>query len=65
MLFDAKFCNEVLTDFDNEGLSGLRKRHLTEVLELPVSSADVLEDLDTPEDYERLRPREFSPTSGG
>ena len=38
-----------------EGLNAYLRAHAEETLELPVMSAGVLSDLDTPEDYERLR----------
>jgi molybdenum cofactor cytidylyltransferase len=40
-----------------EGLNRYFRQHEGETLEVPVESADVLCDLDTPEDYERLRQR--------
>jgi molybdenum cofactor cytidylyltransferase len=39
------------------GLNRYFRQHVGETLEVPVASADVLCDLDTPEDYERLRRR--------
>jgi molybdenum cofactor cytidylyltransferase len=45
-----------------EGINTYLRRHEAETLELPVDSADVLIDLDTPADYERLR-RRFAPPS--
>ena len=53
LLFAAKYRDEILTGFDGVGLHGLLKAHTGEVLELPVSEPAVLEDLDTPEDYQR------------
>jgi molybdenum cofactor cytidylyltransferase len=38
-----------------EGLNAYFRAHAAETLELPVTSEGVLFDLDTPEDYERLR----------
>ncbi|MGH7170335.1 MAG: nucleotidyltransferase family protein [Gemmataceae bacterium] len=38
-----------------EGLNTYVRKHSAEVLEVPVASEAVLWDLDTPEDYERLR----------
>jgi molybdenum cofactor cytidylyltransferase len=38
-----------------QGLNVYLRRHAAQTLEVPVASADVLHDLDTPEDYERLR----------
>jgi molybdenum cofactor cytidylyltransferase len=40
-----------------QGLNRYLRQHLEQTLEVPVESADVLLDLDTPEDYERLRQR--------
>jgi molybdenum cofactor cytidylyltransferase len=40
-----------------QGLNTYLRRHAAETLEVPVASADILFDLDTPEDYERLRQR--------
>jgi CTP:molybdopterin cytidylyltransferase MocA len=37
-----------------QGLNAYLRRHTAETLEVPVASAGVLCDLDTPEDYERL-----------
>jgi molybdenum cofactor cytidylyltransferase len=37
-----------------QGLNVYLRRHAAQTLEVPVDSADVLRDLDTPEDYERL-----------
>jgi CTP:molybdopterin cytidylyltransferase MocA len=36
------------------GINAFVREHATEVFELPVSTADVLIDLDTPEEYARL-----------
>lgn len=53
LLFAAHFCDEVLTKHSDTGLRGLLLAHPEEVIELPVASSAVLEDLDTPEDYAR------------
>jgi molybdenum cofactor cytidylyltransferase len=39
------------------GINAYLRRHAQETLELPVATGDVLLDLDTPEDYERLMKR--------
>jgi CTP:molybdopterin cytidylyltransferase MocA len=39
----------------NQGLNAYLRQHADVTLELPVDSADILVDLDTPEDYEQLR----------
>jgi molybdenum cofactor cytidylyltransferase len=45
----------------NHGLNTYLRGQATVTLEVPVSSADVLEDLDTPADYERLQHRWAAP----
>jgi CTP:molybdopterin cytidylyltransferase MocA len=47
----------VLSQFDGTGLRGLVAAHPEAVLELPVSAATVLEDMDTPAEYARQRER--------
>jgi molybdenum cofactor cytidylyltransferase len=37
------------------GLRQLRNRHEAELLEVPVEDAGVVQDVDTPEEYERLQ----------
>lgn len=41
----------------NQGLNTYFRQHAAETMELPVASPDILCDLDTPEDYERLLQR--------
>jgi len=53
LLFDARYCEEVLNGFDDVGLRGLLVAHADDVLGLPVSDAAVLTDVDYPEDYQR------------
>jgi molybdenum cofactor cytidylyltransferase len=53
LLFASRFREELLTAFDGTGLRGLLSAHPQNVLEWPTSKAGVLEDLDTPMDYER------------
>ncbi len=52
LLFAVRFCDEVLTCFDGEGLHALLTAHPEEVCELAVSTPSALEDMDTPEDYQ-------------
>jgi CTP:molybdopterin cytidylyltransferase MocA len=47
----------IRTDPRDEGLNTYLRRFEIETLEVPADSPDVLLDLDTPEDYERLRAR--------
>jgi molybdenum cofactor cytidylyltransferase len=54
VLFSKKFCEEVMSCHDGIGLRGLLCSHVKEVFELPVPASGVLEDMDTPQDYERL-----------
>ncbi len=53
LLFAARWRNEVLTRHDGVGLRGLLDAHAEEIFEVAVPAARVLEDLDTPEDYQR------------
>jgi molybdenum cofactor cytidylyltransferase len=55
LLFAARFRDEILSHYDGVGLRGLLRSHPEAVLELPATSEQVLEDLDTPDDYERQR----------
>jgi molybdenum cofactor cytidylyltransferase len=55
LLFAASLKGEVLVKYDGVGLQGLLETHAAEVLECPVASPAMLEDMDTPEDYERLK----------
>lgn len=54
LLFPAAMKDDVLSQFDGEGLRGLLRLHADAVVKLPVDSPGVLEDIDTPEDYRRL-----------
>jgi molybdenum cofactor cytidylyltransferase len=53
LLFSARYCEEVLSEFDETGLRGLLQAHSRDVFEFPVDSEDILHDMDTPEDYRR------------
>jgi molybdenum cofactor cytidylyltransferase len=55
LLFAGSLRNEVLTNYDGVGLCGLLAAHPADVLEVNVAVASELADMDTPEDYERLR----------
>jgi molybdenum cofactor cytidylyltransferase len=56
LLVGRELWPEVLTSFDGAGLRGLLAAHPDLVTEVPVAAADAgqLEDVDTPDDYERL-----------
>jgi molybdenum cofactor cytidylyltransferase len=53
ILFSIRYCNEILTRFEDIGLRGLAQTHADDVFELNVSSPAVLCDMDCPEDYRR------------
>jgi molybdenum cofactor cytidylyltransferase len=53
LMFAGRFRNEVLTSHDGTGLRGLLHSHPAEVVEWSSPDAAVLQDLDTPEDYQR------------
>lgn len=53
LIFAARFRGELLTSHDGVGLRGLLERHAAELVEWVTEDAAVLQDLDTPADYER------------
>lgn len=53
ILFSSRYCNEILTRYDDIGLRGLAQTHADDVFELNVSSPAVLCDMDWPDDYKR------------
>jgi len=53
LLFATRFRDELMTCYDGVGLHGLLAAHPDEVLEVEVSTATELEDMDTPEDYQQ------------
>jgi molybdenum cofactor cytidylyltransferase len=53
LLFSADFRGEILTSFDGVGLRGLLCAHPDKIVAVRTSSSSVLEDMDTPQDYER------------
>lgn len=53
ILFSERFCDEILTHYDDVGLRGLLHAHPDEVSELSVSTSAVLYDMDFPEDYRK------------
>lgn len=52
-VFSARYRDELLTGYDGTGLRGLLRAHAGEVVEWPTDAPAVLEDIDTPTDYER------------
>lgn len=55
VLFSASYIDEIFTLNQNIGLRELMQRHRDDILELNIQAPEILEDLDTPEDYERLK----------
>lgn len=57
VLFGTRYCVEVLSHYDGEGLRGLLAAHPENISELVVGPASALEDMDTPADYQRQKER--------
>lgn len=53
LLIATRFCDELLDRHEDVGLKGLLDMHPDAVFRLEISDATVLEDMDTPEDYQR------------
>lgn len=56
VILSTEYIDDILqiNDASDEGLRAFINSHRDEILEVPVDSASVLEDIDRPEDYERL-----------
>jgi molybdenum cofactor cytidylyltransferase len=52
VIIHRSFFEEILKDFDDEGLRGLLKRYPEKVFEIEMSDKRVLMDMDSPSDYE-------------
>lgn len=57
LLFSMNHATEVMRRFDDRGLRGLLEAHPEEVALLDTGEASVLEDIDTPADYEQALAR--------
>lgn len=57
ILIPMTFRQEILHHYDDVGLRGLLRAHAEAVVEIPVDSESVLEDINYPEDYERALKR--------
>ena len=57
VLIDLKYRDKVLALDPAEGLRGLMRAHPEDILEIDVGDANILRDLDTPEDYETRSPQ--------
>jgi len=55
VLFSTRFCDELLSHHDGDGLRGLLAAHPEEILGLALSNASTLEDMDTLADYQRQK----------
>ena len=53
LLFSSRYCEEILTAYDNLGLRGVLQAHPDDVFELNVPTPSVLSDMDQPADYVR------------
>ncbi|WCJ60405.1 nucleotidyltransferase family protein [Fontisphaera persica] len=57
LVFSADYLTEILSQYDSVGLRGLLQAHPHEVFEWEAPSASVLDDWDTPEDWQRWQQR--------
>lgn len=55
LIFSPAYIPRILTEFDAVGLRGLLQACDGDIREIPLDTADILWDLDTPEDYQRRR----------
>jgi Uncharacterized MobA-related protein len=59
LLLRAKYREEILSLQLSKGLNTLLAAHPDEIEEIEMDSPDILEDLDTPEEYERAVTKEL------
>ena len=59
VLVDLKYRDEVLALDPSDGLRRLMRTHPEDIAEVEVDDANILRDLDTPEDYEGVKPIRF------
>ena len=57
LLFSADYRDEILNHYDQVGLRGLLQAHADDVAEVKVSTPEVIEDMDSAEDYQRMKTR--------
>jgi molybdenum cofactor cytidylyltransferase len=55
LLFAARYASEILESYEDTGLRGLLAAHPDDVLELEIADQSILADMDTPDDYHRMR----------
>lgn len=53
VLVAKRYCEELLHQFEGAGLRGLLEAHSDDIFRLDVPDAATLQDMDTPEDYQR------------
>lgn len=53
IIIPTQFRNEIMNHFDDTGLRGLMRKHPDAIREINDPSAEILQDMDTPEDYQR------------
>ena len=53
LLIASRFFNKIIDNYDGVGLQGLLKSHPDAVRRIPVTTPEVLDDIDTPQDYQR------------
>ena len=58
LLVALRYRDEILAGYETLGLRGLLRAHPEDVHEVEVGTPRILEDLDTPQDFERLADRE-------
>jgi molybdenum cofactor cytidylyltransferase len=58
IVFSIRYRDEILGNYDAEGLRGLLRAHDDDVLAMEVADASVLHDIDSPQDYRREQDRE-------
>ncbi len=56
-LLSRDLFEDMLSAPDDQKLNEFHKSHTNDIFHLPVDSACILQDLDTPEDYEKYRPK--------
>jgi molybdenum cofactor cytidylyltransferase len=61
ILIDMSFRDELLSSGLKEGMRSFMKQNEMNILELPVSSSAILDDIDTPQDYEMQANRDLNP----
>lgn len=55
VILSTEYSDEIFTLNPDIGLRELMQRHPGDIFEVDIQAPEILEDLDTPEDYERLR----------